>query len=169
MPKVYPKDTYEKRNERKTFQIFLPLLNPDCWEHLGSDHNDHGVDHAFEYIEKGEYRGYRILSQLKSRTNPEVRDGKIVFDFPVKTANYAVGCAQPFLFFFVNLTTREAYYLPLQDYFIANKDKMNALEKNTGTVRVFVPLDNKVEDDELHEIAKSQYTLDDENRLRKVR
>ncbi len=122
MPKVYPKDTYEKRNERKSFQIFLPLLNPDCWEHLGSDHNDHGVDHAFEYIEEGEYRGYRILSQLKSRTNPEVRD-----------------------------------------------DKMNALEKNTGTVRVFVPLDNKVEDDELHEIAKSQYTFDDENGLRKIR
>ena len=57
----------------------------------------------------------------------------------------------------------------MQDYFIANIDKMNALEKNTGTVRVFVPLDNKVEDDELHEIAKSQYTFDDENGLRKIR
>ena len=169
MPKVYPKDTYEKQNERKSFQLFFPLLDAYCWEYIGSDHNDHGVDYTFEYIENKEYRGYRILAQLKGRTNPDVRNGKIVFDFPVKTANYAVGCAQPFLFFFINLSTREAYYLLLQDYFIANKDKMNALEKNKKTIRVFVPLNNKVDDDELHKAAKSQYTFNDECGLRRMR
>lgn len=92
MPKVYPKDTLQKRNERKSFQVFLPLLNSECWEHLGSDHN-----YTFEYIEGEEYKGYRVLCQLKGRTNPEIRNDTIVFDFPVKTANYAIGCPLPFI------------------------------------------------------------------------
>lgn len=75
MPRVYPKDSYEKKNERRSFQIFFPLLNPDCWKLLGSDYNDHGVDHAFECID-GEYKGYRILAQVKSRSNPIIRNGK---------------------------------------------------------------------------------------------
>ena len=170
MPRVYPQDTPQKRNERKSFKIFLPLLDSDYWEHLGSDNNDHGVDHSFEYIENGEYKGYRILCQLKSRTKPEInKKNQIIFDFPVKTANYAVGCPQPFVFFFIDLTTHDAYYLPLQDFFIANPDKMKALEKNKETIRVFIPIDNRLDDPELIEVAKAQYIFDEEHGLRKTR
>lgn len=169
MPKVYPQDTPQKRNERRSFQLFLSILNTDCWEHLGSDHNDHGVDYSFEYIEEEQYKGYRVLCQLKSRTNPVIKNNTIVFDFPVKTANYAVGCPQPFVFFFVNLTTHEVFFLPLQDYFIANPDKMRALDRNKGTIRVFIPLDNRLDDPELIAVAKSQYTFDEEHGLRKMR
>ena len=169
MARVYPKDTEEKLKERESFQIFFSLLDMKSWEYLGSDHNDHGVDYSFEYIEDGEYKGFRILSQLKSSTKIELRDNDIVFDFPVKTANYAIGCPQPFIFFLVDLTNRQAYYLPMQDYFIANKDKMEALEKNKKSIRVFVSLDNKIEDEELKQVAKSQYTFDEEQGLRKTR
>ena len=166
---IYPKDTDEKRKERKSFQLFYSLVNTDFWVYSGSDQNDHGVDYTFEFVEDEEYRGYRILAQIKSRSNPEIKNGNVVFDFPVKTANYAIGCAQPFFFFFVNLSTKEVNYLPLQDYFIDNKNKMNALKKNKETVRVFIPLDNRVENEELRIIAKSQYTFSEESGLRKVR
>ena len=169
MARVYPKDTEEKLKERESFQIFFSLLDVMKWEYLGSDHNDHGVDYSFEYIEDGEYKGFRLLSQLKSSKKIEVRGNEIVFDFPVKTANYAIGCPQPFVFFLVDLTNSQVYYLPLQDYFIANKEKMEALDNNKTSIRVFIPLNNTIDDKELKEIAKSQYTFDEEQGLRKTR
>jgi len=167
MSRTYPKDTPEKSKERESFSIFFPMLDSDCWEQEGQDSNDHGVDHTFEYIEDGEYKGYRILAQVKGRTEPEIKDDYIVFDFPVKTANYAIGCSQPFVFIFVDLTNETAYYLPLQDYFIANPEKMEALEQNKSTVRVFVPLGNTIESEELKNVAEAQYCFDGE--LRKTR
>lgn len=169
MARVYPKDSEEKLKERESFQIFFSLLDMKTWEYLGSDHNDHGVDYTFEYIEDSEYKGFRILAQLKSRTAPIFQGTEIVFDFPVKTANYAISCPQPFVFFLIDLTERKAYYLPLQDYFIANQDKMEALENNKKSIRVFLPMDNTLDDEELKVVAKSQYTFDEENGLRKTR
>lgn len=169
MAKVYPKDTEEKYKERKSFQILLSLLDMKTWDFIGFDKNDHGVDCSFEYIENNEYHGFRILGQLKSSSNLRVVDSRIVFDFPVGTANYAIGCSQPFLFFLVDLSNREAFYLPLQDFFIANPDKMIALNKNESTIRVFIPNKNKVGDERIREIAKCQYSLDEKNGLRRTR
>ena len=169
MARVFPKDTEEKLKERESFQIFFSLLDMKKWEYLGSDHNDHGVDYSFEYIEDGEYKGFRMLTQLKSSAKAKIQNDEIIFDFPAKTANYAISCPQPFVFFFVDLTSRQVYYLPLQDYFIANPDKMEALEKNKSSIRVFIPLNNRLDDAELKEVAKSQYTFDEEHGLRKTR
>ena len=169
MAKVYPKDTYQKKNERRSFKILFSLIDPDSWEYLGHDNNDHGVDHSFELIEDEKYKGYRILSQVKSRTIPSISGDCILFDFPVKTANYAVGCSQPFIFFFVDLTKKEAFYLSLQDFFIENKNKMLSLEKNTSTIRVKIPINNKVGNDNLKKVAKSQYSYDEERGLVKTR
>lgn len=169
MPNVYPQDTYERRQERKSFQILFPLMAAEFWDYLGSDRNDHGVDHAFELIENELFKGYRILSQVKSRTAPEMRKDHYVLDFPVKTANYAVGCSQPFFLFFVNLTTREAFYLPLQEYFLNNPKKLDALEKNKSTIRVFIPVENMVDNKAMRQFAKAQYSYNEELRLKKNR
>lgn len=169
MSRRYPQDSEEKLKERESFQIFFSLMDMRTWEYLGSDYNDHGVDYSFEFIEDGEYKGYRIFVQLKSSQKPEIRNNEIVFDFPVHTANYAITCAQPFIFFFVNLTNRIVYYLPLQDYFIANKDKMDKLENNKTKIRVFIPLKNTIDSERLKEVVKAQYSFDEENGLRRTR
>lgn len=169
MPKIYPQDTPQKRNERKSFNILFPLIDPECWEYLGPDTNDHGVDHSFELIEENNYKGYRILSQVKSRTSPEIKNGNVVFDFPVKTANYAVGCSQPFFFFFVNLSDSTAFYISLQEFFIENHKKISSLEHNTSTVRVFIPVVNRVGDDKMKSLAKRQYAYTDSKGLWRTR
>ncbi|MBQ8962004.1 MAG: DUF4365 domain-containing protein [Ruminococcus sp.] len=169
MARVFGQDTEENRKERKSYQVLFGLMNTDIWSFLGRDNHDHGVDYSFEYIENGEFRGYRILAQIKGSKVTKISNNEVVFDLPVKTANYAVGSSQPFILFFVNLLTECAYYLPLQDYFIANPDKMDALEKNTSTIRVFIPLNNTIEDPELVAVAKSQYSFDEEHGLRKTR
>lgn len=170
MPRRYPQDTIEKLKERESFQIFFSLIDVKTWEYIGSDHNDHGVDYSFEYIEEKQYKGYRILAQLKSSNQDlKINNNKICFDFPVKTANYAVTCAQPFIFFFVDLKNRMVYYLPIQDYFIANPSKMEKLEKNTESIRLFIPLENTIDNENLKEVAKAQYSFDEEKGLRKTR
>lgn len=169
MARKYPKDTPENKKERKSYQILLGLFDTDIWDFKGKENHDHGVDYSFEFIENSEYRGYRILAQIKGRSKYSVRGSEIVFDFPVITANYAIGCAEPFVLFLVDLEEYRAYYLPIQDYFIANADKMRALEINKSSVRVFIPLNNTIDDPELKEVAKSQYSFDEEHGLRKVR
>ena len=79
--------------------------------------------------------------------NLRIKGYEIIFDFQVKTANYAISCAHPFVFFLVDFIEKTAYYLPFQDYFIANVDKMTVLKT----------------------VAKSQYTFDEERKLQKVR
>ena len=46
---------------------------------------------------------------------------------------------------------------------------MKALDKNGETIRVFIPLKNKLDDPELINVAKSQYAYDEEQGLRKTR
>ena len=84
------------------------------------------------------------------------------YALPVKTANYAVECSQPFVLFVVDLISATAYYLPLQDYFIANRDKYEKLKVNTSTISVRIPTRNTVSyaDDDLVVVAKSCYYFD---------
>lgn len=166
--RLYPKDTLQNREERRSYQILNGLLDTCVWDFKGKENHDHGVDYMYEYIENGEYKGYRILAQIKGRRNIEIKDSIIVFDFPVKTANYAVGCSEPFIFFLVDLSNTIAYYLSIQDFFIANEDKMQKLAVNKSTIRLVIPCKNIVDNEELRVITKSQYCFDDSG-LRKTR
>lgn len=161
MPFTFGIDTPESKKERKSFQILFSKLDTEHWVCNSKDTFDHGVDYGFEFIENSEFKGYRIISQIKSSSKLIVKNGHIPFDFPVKTAAYAIGSAQPFVFFLVDLKTEIVYYILLQDYFIANENKMQDAKNNAYTVRVFVPTDNIVsyDDADLTEIAKSQYSF----------
>lgn len=84
----------------------------------------------------------------------------IAFPAEVKTLNYGLFCKKAFVLFLVDLTTGEdAYYLPVQDYFIANPSFYDRLENNKSTVTVFFSEDNRVsyDDFDLCQIAKSGY------------
>lgn len=173
----YPKDNDNKVKERKSFQILLPKFDANFWEFNGRDLNDHGMDYEFEFIENGEYRGYRILSQIKSSESDEVikyYEDKLSFSkLPVKTATYAISCVSPFVLFVIDLRTNNAYYLPLQDYFIQNQDALNKLSVNKNTLTVYIPLSNiidtNVSDEALRQIAKSSYCFTPPNTLQKIR
>lgn len=165
MPRVFPQDSSGRRDETRSFQILFPKFNAEHWDFVGCDHHDHGVDYTFEYIKNNEYHGYRILSQIKGSSILKIKDEEYFsFAIPVKTANYAVSCRSPFVLFVVDLKTETAYYLALQDYFIANPDKYEKLSKNSSIITVHVPRDNVVcrEDADLIAIAKSGYCFNED-------
>lgn len=161
MPFSYPQDTEEFQKERESYQSLFYKLNARDWAPLGSDKTDHGMDYGFEYIEDMEYRGYRIYSQIKSTRGISIKDGMVLFDLKVKTACYAVSCAQPFLLFVVDLERDVAYFQCLQDYFLENEQSFHALDVNKSTIRIKIPTSQYVTRDAamLKHIAKRQYSL----------
>lgn len=167
----YPLDTKEFKKERKSFQILFYKLNSDVWLSNGSDTFDHGVDYSFEYIEDGKYKGYRILSQIKSTEHIIDQVEHVAFDLNVKTATYSIGSSQPFILFLIDLNAETAYYICLQDVFISRKELYEKLKKNNSTIRIKIPKGNIVHREviELQEIAKRQYTYSDVNGLTQVR
>ena len=81
------------------------------------------MDYSFEYVQDGFFHGFRLLGQVKGSSHLKFGNAdSFSYALPVKTANYAVECSQPFVLFVVDLISATAYYLPLQDYFIANRD-----------------------------------------------
>lgn len=167
----YPQDTEQLRKERQSYQDIFAKLNMDVWAPNGSDKTDHGMDFGLEYIEDGEYRGYRVLSQIKSTEHLVVKEDQCLFDFPVKTAAYAISCSQPFLLIVVDLVTGNAYFICLQDFFIENPDLIVKVKNNKTAVRIKLPMGRTISrtDEDMKEIAKRQYTYSPENGLRRVR
>lgn len=88
----------------------------------------------------------------------------------MKTVNYALGSSNAFVLFLVDVTNEEVYFLPLQDYFIANPDKFKAAENNATTVTLHLePNDNiKKNGNFLVKIAKSLYYRESSMKLYKI-
>ena len=170
MPFSCPQDTEEFQKERRSYQSLFYKLNVDVWAPNGSDNSDHGMDYGFEYIEDNQFKGYRIYSQIKSTENLNTKNDLVLFDLKVITASYAIMSAQPYVLFVVDTKHDVAYYVCLQDYFIANPGALESLERNKCTIRIKIPLDNVVtrESTGLQDIAKSQYSFVD-GRLNKTR
>jgi hypothetical protein len=57
---LLPQDDENMAKERKSFQILFSKFNAEHWDFNGRDNSDHGMDYEFEYIEDGEYRGFRM-------------------------------------------------------------------------------------------------------------
>ena len=174
---LLPQDDENMAKERKSFQILFSKFNAEHWDFNGRDNSDHGMDYEFEYIEDGEYRGFRMLTQVKSSESENVMkyyDKFLSFKcLPVKTASYAITCSNPFVLFVVDLRTNIVYYLALQDYFISNPDLIKKLSKNKKYITVHIPLSNVLSpeksDEHLIRIAKSSYCFVFPDRLTKVR
>ena len=166
----YPQDTEEFKKERKSYQQLFYKLNVEVWAPNGSDNTDHGMDYGFEYIEDGQYKSYRIFSQIKSTQKINIANSVVRFDLPVKTATYAISSSAPFVLFVVDLNTETPYYICLQDYFINNSDSLKSIQNNKSTIRIKIPIKQTVTRDDvgLQNIAKSQYTFY-KGILRKIR
>ena len=157
----YPQDSEEFKKERASYQLLFYRLNAKVWAPNGSDKTDHGMDYGFEYIDDGQYKGYRLYSQIKSTEHLNKSENYVSFDLKVKTAAYAISSAQPFVLFVVDLVNDVVYYVCLQDFFIENPESLLAVETNKSTVRIKLPLKQIVtrETVGLQEVAKSQYSF----------
>lgn len=148
------------------------IFNSDYWEYREETGNDVGIDCSFELIENDKWIGHRIYCQIKGTKTPKFicNDMYISVSMKISTLNYALTHAESFLLICVDVITEKAYYLPIQEYFIADNtlfDKLNSEQENL-TLRI--PADNVVTQDNanLVEIAKSRYVGGATPRLHRV-
>ncbi|MBB5412151.1 hypothetical protein HDG34_006122 [Paraburkholderia sp. HC6.4b] len=81
---------------------------------------DFGVDAELELTEP-EVRGDILKVQIKSSANVERRDGAVKFNIDRKYLDYANACRYPLLMIRVDVTSKSAWYLWLQDWLLMQK------------------------------------------------
>lgn len=170
MPKL-PKDNSARAVSTRAKTLVVYNLNAEFWEWHEMTGTDHGTDIIIELVENGEYSNKKIEGQIKGRSSLKIlKDGNISFDLDVKTINYALSSSTAFVLFLVDTTEEMVYYLPIQDYFIANSQLFESAENNDSTVTLHISPDSIVcnNDSDLREIAKSVYVDGPSKRLRKV-
>lgn len=142
------------------------------WEYHECTGTDHGTDCIIELVENEEFINKKIEGQIKGCKSPKKLSTKNAFSYPmeIKTIKYGLGSSSAFLLFFVDVGNEIVYYLPIQDYFIANPHLFEILDSDQKTVNVHIPLDNVVSEDDfdLQQIAKSVYVDGPASTLRKV-
>lgn len=143
---------------RKLVHYIFPS---EHWEYREQTGNDVGVDCAIELIEQEEWTHKKLEGQIKGTRNPNKMKSQNCFSFSldVKTINYALCSANAFVLFYVDVDDKKVYYLPIQDYFIANPALFDQLEQNKSKLNVHIPCDNLVSENdiELQQIAKRTY------------
>ena len=146
---------------KKAIAIFHYQLPIEHWEYHESTGADSGTDCVIELIENYEFHNQKIECQIKGTTTAEQLKNKNVFSFPldVKTINYALSSSTGFVLFYVDINNEIIYYLPIQDYFISNKELYDKLNGKQEKLSVHIPADNILSEDDfdLQQIAKSIY------------
>ena len=131
------------------------------WEYHEETGGDFGRDCIVELIENEQFVNKKIEGQIKGTRNPKKIDSGQFFTYPmdIKTINYGLSSSTAFVLFYVSVDDETVYYLPIQDYFIANPNLFDRLDKNEKTVNVHIPINNTVSKDDfdLQQIAKSVY------------
>lgn len=171
MPKL-PKDCTARVIGAEARKLVHYIFPSEYWEYREQTGNDNGVDCTIELIEQEEWTNRTLVGQIKGTRNPNKMKSKNCFSFPfdVKTITYGLSSANAFVLFYVDVESEMVYYLPIQDYFIANPALFDQLEDNQSKMNVHIPCDNLVSDNdfELQQIAKSTYIGGPSRNLRKV-
>ena len=162
MARIFPKDDNSRAAGSRAKAIAHYRFNADHWEYRDSTGVDVGIDCCFELTENDEWTGNTIECQVKGRTRPDYNATNtfISLEMRVSTINYALSKASAVLVLLVDLKTETVFYLPIQEYFIANPSLFNKLQGRQQMITLRIPTDNVVtdEDIDLQEIAKSRYT-----------
>ena len=135
-------------------------FDAEKWDFHEMTGTDHGIDCTLELIEEGEWHNHKIEGQIKGTKTPYIlQNGSFSFPLETKTIRYGLSSSNAFVLFYVDVNGNDVYYLPLQDYFIANPQLFDKLMTNQDKISVHIPQDNVVSKDdmELQEIAKSIY------------
>jgi hypothetical protein len=167
-----PKDSLSRPISTRARSLVAYMLDSEKWEWHEQTGTDHGTDMIIEFVENEQFKNKKIEIQIKGTKKPKrIKNGDITFDLSVKTINYALGSSIAFILCLVDVTEEKVYYLPIQDYFIANPDKFDSVENNKSTVTVHIASDNILNNDteELCEIAKSVYVDGPGKKLKRIR
>ena len=171
MPKL-PQDCPARIIGAEARKLVHYIFPSEHWEYREQTGNDNGVDCTIELIEQEKWTNRKLEGQIKGTRNPNKMKSENCFSFSldVKTITYGLSSANAFVLFYMDVETEMVYYLPIQDYFIANPALFDQLEQNERKMSVHIPCDNLVFDNdfELQQIAKSSYIGGPSRNLRKV-
>jgi len=161
---IYPKDDESRKIGTRARQLVVSAFDADHWDFHELTGTDHGIDIQFELIEDDEYRNHGIRGQIKGTKMVTMMktEATISKQVDIKLIAYALGSAEPFVLFLADTLEEKVYYLPIQDYFIANPGLYSKLDSGQSSMNVHIPLDNIVckDDVDLQDIAKSRYILE---------
>ncbi|MBR0373573.1 MAG: DUF4365 domain-containing protein [Mogibacterium sp.] len=120
-----------------------------------------GRDCVIELSENDRWLGHRLECQIKGTKNPSklTREDAFTYSLETRTIQYALNSSGAFVLFYVDVVNEIVYYLPVQDYFIENKQLFDKLDAQQETINVHIPQANILAkgDRELREIARSTY------------
>lgn len=166
-----PIDCEQRKTGSKARAIVHYKLNAEHWDYREETGNDYGRDCVIELSENNRWNNHKIEGQIKGTCKPALLKREKCFSFPmeIKTINYALGARSAFVLFYVDVEHEVVYYLPIQDYFIANKMLFDKLDTGQEKMNVHIPTDNILSngDFDLQEIAKSVYVDGPSRALRK--
>ena len=161
MAQNYPIDDDNRASGSRAKCIVHYKFNTDHWEYRDYTGVDVGIDCCLELTENDEWTGNIIECQVKGRTKPKfnVSGDYISLELKRSTLNYALSRANSYVVLLVNLADETIYYLPIQEFFIANPSYFSKLSSTQENITIRIPTDNKVtnDDENLQEIAKSRY------------
>ena len=172
MPGKLPKDCSARAIGTRARSLVVYKLNSEKWEWHEQTGTDHGTDIGIELVENEEFVNKKIEGQIKgTKCLKKLLNGDITFNMEIKTVKYALNSIHTFVLFLADVSNETVYYLPLQDYFIDNPDKLDIIEKNNKTVTVHIGCKNILNDkaDELCMLAKNIYSGYSGGKLARIR
>ncbi|AVQ82116.1 MULTISPECIES: DUF4365 domain-containing protein [unclassified Variovorax] len=99
---------------------------------------DFGIDAEFELTENG-LRGDILKVQIKTSERVECSDAGVKFIIERRYFEYADVCRIPVIFIRVDLETRQAWYLWLQDWLLQQRASDNSLMEGQQSWAIWVP------------------------------
>ena len=167
----FPIDNDTRKTASRACAIVHYFIDSDHWLYREDTEIDVGRDCVLELSENNRWLNHKIECQIKGTKKPVKLKREDAFSFPLetKTIMYALNSANAFVLFYVDVTNEVVYYLPIQDYFIADKKRFDKLDGNQDTINVHIPIDNMLseKDSELQDIARSTYVDGPSKKLKK--
>lgn len=160
---IFPQDTSERKIGTRARALVPSKLNANHWEFHEYTGIDVGCDLVIEFSDGNEFKNKKIECQIKGTENPTfVENGSFLsFDFPVKTASYALNGNCPFVLFVVDVKKEIVYWQSIKDYAKSCSDFIQRVEKNKCTVAVRIPVNNVLSndtgDEHLCKLAKNMH------------
>lgn len=156
----FPKDSSARKIGSAARAIVPATLNTNHWEFHEYTGQDVGCDLVIELIENNEFKNKKIECQIKGTKKLKIIESGtyVSYDFPIKTANYALNGYVPFVLFVVDVENKNVYWLSIKDYASTNLEFSEKLRKNRISVAVNIPITNiftMENDSELCELAKN--------------
>ena len=157
----FPIDSEQRKIGSRACAIVHYQIDADHWVYTEDPDEEVGRDCVLELSENYRWTDHRIECQIKGSKNPSAlkKGENLSYPLETKTIEYALAQRNAFVLFYVDIVREDVYFLPIQDYFIENKDLFEKLDGSQETINVRIPRANllKKNDAALQDIARSTY------------